>query len=79
MSSDDSLITLLCNIARASVGQLVNFLLIQAELINGADILVIPHGAAFGNLIFAPKKSVIVHIGASESACPECPALVIFM
>ncbi|CAL8465876.1 g5412 [Coccomyxa elongata] len=38
----------------------------QAKLMNGADIIVIPHGAAFGNLLFAPQRSIILHIGASE-------------
>ena len=38
----------------------------QARLIDSADILVIPHGSTFGNVIFAARKSVIVHISSSE-------------
>ena len=38
----------------------------QAKLIDSADILVIPHGSTFGNVIFAARKSVIVHISSSE-------------
>ena len=38
----------------------------QAKLHNGADILVVPHGANFGNIIFNSAKSVVVHVSADE-------------
>ena len=38
----------------------------QAKLHNGADILVVPHGANFGNIIFNSAQSVVVHVSADE-------------
>ncbi|KAL3140966.1 hypothetical protein ABBQ32_005488 [Trebouxia sp. C0010 RCD-2024] len=36
----------------------------QAELLNWADIIVVPHGATFGNIVFTARRSVIVHVSA---------------
>ena len=47
---------------------------LQAQLVNEADIIVMPHGAAFGDIIFAAQGSVIVHIGATEGTQAECAA-----
>ena len=38
----------------------------QAKLFDSADILIIPHGATFGNVIFAARQSIIVHVSATE-------------
>ena len=36
----------------------------QAEWLNWADVIVVPHGATFGNIVFTAKRSVIVHVSA---------------
>jgi len=34
----------------------------QASVFAGADILVVPHGAATGNLYFLPRHAVIIQV-----------------
>ena len=38
----------------------------QATLFDWADVIVSPHGAAFGNIAFMAVQSVVVHVSANE-------------
>ena len=53
-----------CLISTGATKKQLFALLRSGETVNSADVLVMPHGATCGELIYAAEKSVIVHVSA---------------